>query len=143
MENAAKALLIAGGTFIAIITISIVVILFTSVMKITETYNTRIDTNEIAEFNSEITKYVTSNNSDSFINADDVVSIWNKINDWNSSTESEKITITGIIDFNNFDKNEFIINSSINNDYKYKCNIKEYYSETGRIKKIEITQVTS
>lgn len=58
MENATKALLIAGGVLIAIIIISIIVMTFQKTGTISKTYNKSIDQETIAEFNTNFTKYL-------------------------------------------------------------------------------------
>lgn len=56
MENASKALIIAGGTLIAILIISIGVAMASSLQKPAKTYYETLSTQEIAKINGEITK---------------------------------------------------------------------------------------
>ena len=58
MENATKALLIAGGVLIAIIIISVMVVTFQKTGNVSKTYKSNIDEEEITKFNTNFTKYV-------------------------------------------------------------------------------------
>ncbi len=58
MENATKALLIAGGVLIAIIIISVLVITFQKTGNVSRTYSQTVDQEQITIFNSNFTKYV-------------------------------------------------------------------------------------
>lgn len=58
MENATKALLIAGGVLIAIIILSVMVIMFQKTGNVTKTYDQTISQEEITKFNTNFTKYV-------------------------------------------------------------------------------------
>ncbi len=72
MENATKALLIAGGVLIAILIITVMVMLFNSTGNVSRTYNDRIETEEITKFNTNFTKYLGQK-----ITMHDVVTIYN------------------------------------------------------------------
>lgn len=61
MENATKALLIAGGVLIAIITISVLVITFQKVGSVSKTYDQTVSQEEITRFNTNFTKYLGQN----------------------------------------------------------------------------------
>lgn len=58
MENATKALLIAGGVLIAIIIISVMVITFKKTGNISKTYDKTINQEDVAKFNENFTKYL-------------------------------------------------------------------------------------
>ena len=57
MENASKALLMAGGILIAIIVITIGVVLFVNYKNIGASYEQQIKTAEIQKYNSNFTKF--------------------------------------------------------------------------------------
>lgn len=57
MENASKALLIAGGILIAILIMTIGIVLFTNYRRLEISYNQRLETSEIQKFNANFTKY--------------------------------------------------------------------------------------
>lgn len=58
MENATKALLIAGGVLIAILIITVMVMLFNSTGNVSRSYNDRIETEEVTKFNANFTQYL-------------------------------------------------------------------------------------
>lgn len=58
MENATKALLIAGGVLIAILIITVMVNLFNSTGNVSRSYNARIEAEEVTKFNSNFTQYL-------------------------------------------------------------------------------------
>lgn len=58
MENASKALLMAGGVLIAIIVISIGVFLFLSYGEIGSNYEETTATNEVMKYNTNFTKFL-------------------------------------------------------------------------------------
>ena len=57
MENASKALLMAGGVLIAILILTVVVILFNTYGQLAPTYEKELEENEIKKFNSNFTKF--------------------------------------------------------------------------------------
>lgn len=67
MENASKALIMAGSILIAIIIISLGVLIFKN-MANSATNNTTLDRQEIARFNSQISPYLGKNVSGSKVN---------------------------------------------------------------------------
>ena len=58
MENATKALLMAGGVLIAIIIISVLVITLQKTGNVSKSYDETVQTEEITKFNSNFTKYL-------------------------------------------------------------------------------------
>lgn len=58
MENATKALLIAGSVLISILIISLLVMIFNNTGNVSRTYNDRIESEDITKFNSNFTKYL-------------------------------------------------------------------------------------
>ena len=81
MDNASKALIIAGGMLIAIMVASLFVYLFTSYGSYAEDMYDRINERQITEANNEYTKYEGSNENTIY----DVVSVINKAKDNNKS----------------------------------------------------------
>ena len=61
MENASKALLIAGGVLIAILVLSIGVYLVSNLSKASDSYVSSLDTTEIIKYNSNFTIYIGRN----------------------------------------------------------------------------------
>lgn len=58
MENATKALLIAGGVLISIIIISVLVVTFQKYGNVLKTYDATVNQEEITKFNTNFTKYL-------------------------------------------------------------------------------------
>ena len=58
MENATKALIIAGGVLIAILIITLFVSVLQNTGKVSKQYNKAISSEQIASFNSNFTKYL-------------------------------------------------------------------------------------
>lgn len=81
MENASKALIIAGGMLIAIMVASLFVYLFTSYGSYAEDMYDRINERQITEANNEYTRYEGSDENTIY----DVVSVINKAKDNNKS----------------------------------------------------------
>lgn len=58
MENATKALLMAGGVLIAILIISVLVITFQKTGNVSKSYDKSVSQEEITKFNVNFTKYL-------------------------------------------------------------------------------------
>lgn len=82
MENASKALLMAGGILIALLVISALILMFNqiSVFKQSETSNEK--NTQLAKFNMDFEKYL----DDKGVSGSDIVSLANKITDYNSKS---------------------------------------------------------
>ena len=57
MENASKALLMGAGTLLAILIIFIAVRIFSSASDVTEAYQTKEVSSEVATFNTNFTRF--------------------------------------------------------------------------------------
>ena len=97
MENASKALIIAGEVLIGVIIITILVFMFNKVNEFTESYHDKSDRQELIAFNAEYAKYITNNTAAdaTYIYAEEVVTIVNQAIDWNKTTpnDNEKIIV--------------------------------------------------
>lgn len=83
MENASKALIIAGGILIAIMVASIFVYLFTTYGRYAENMYDRINQRQLTEANNEYTKYEGASDNTIY----DVVTVANKAKDHNTSLD--------------------------------------------------------
>ena len=121
MENASKALLIAGAVLLAILFISLVIYLVISGgdFLISSTSN---DSTEIKMFNSKFTKYEGNE-----IPGIDVKQLLKDINAVNSNTSDH-------IDLDSSGKTK---SNEIYNNKKYKVSL-SYSDETGKVNKIKI-----
>lgn len=81
MENASKALIIAGGVLIAIMVASLFVYLFTSYGNYSKNIYDRINQRQQTEANNEYTRYEGSEENNIY----DVVTVINKAKDNNTS----------------------------------------------------------
>lgn len=81
MENATKALLIAGSVLIAILLIAMGIRIFSSTNGTTEATKTTMDATSVAMFNSNFTQYLGTNKSKS-----DVIQLVNKVIAVNASS---------------------------------------------------------
>ena len=98
MENASKALLIGAGMLIALLVLSALVMMFNSLGLFQSTSNKSKASEQIAEFNMEFEAY---NRED--VLGIELVSLCNKINDYNAKYQEDEYTkITIIFTKNNF-----------------------------------------
>ena len=139
MENASKALLIAGGVLIAIIIITLAVILYTLFSNHSENYNEVMKVTQIQKFNSKFDVYIGRED----ITAQELISVVNLSNEYNGSVEilidNHKIpqghTSEDFIDDNN--------NKTFTCQHELGDNPNpEYNEETGKITKIRFTKNT-
>ena len=142
MENAAKAVLMAGEVLIGIIILSIMVALFLRMGEISETLNQRAENRDIVMFNTEYQKFQTGDEGadKEYLTPEEVVSLINKVHSWNMSTEdeTEEISLTlNEVDVN-VNGNDLTINliEFLKNNKKYdkvldeKDTIKDKYTQS-------------
>lgn len=93
MENASKALLIAGEVLIGLIVLSIFAFAFEKAYEFAESYQDRSAQQKIVAFNTQYTKYNTG--SRKHIYSEDVVTLTEQVLNWNQTTviDSEKIRL--------------------------------------------------
>lgn len=121
MENASKALLMAGGMLIALLVIGALVLMFNQIGDYEKGNQGIKKTSEIAEFNIDFIRYTEGN-----IKGVDIISLANKVINFNSKNGilnsidySKKITLN--IDVNDFSKlfgsNSYEIKNYDDNDF--------------------------
>ena len=125
MENATKALLIAGGVLIAIIIISVLVMTLQKTGNVSKTYDTTVSQEKITKFNVNFTKFVGQE-----LTIHQVVTICNFA--YNDKTHMVKV--------NNSTDNPYTSDKIQRNlDKKYTLTIpNNAYDENGYITKIQI-----
>ena len=133
MENASKALIIAGAVLIGILIISMGVLLATTLQKTAKTYYTSMNTNEIQKFNSEITKNFIIENGNTYITAQGIITLKNILNTETYKERDIQNNISVILR-NNSDAEFLTTNGTKNEKYKVEIN----YSKQGLINKITI-----
>ena len=142
MENASKALIIAGAVLIGILIISMGVLLATSLQKTAKTYYTSMTTNEIQKFNSEITKNFIIENEKTYITAQGIITLKNiLLTEKYSGIVKLKLfnnEISNQIDFTDEFQSEakFLSDYGLN-EQTYEVDIS--YSEQGMINNVTIT----
>ena len=132
MENASKALLIAGGVLIALIVIALFIVMFNNMSNIQKENEEQTKIEQLAAFNSEFEAY-----NKKVMYGTDVITLINKVAENNkkyNSNNDYKITIF---------LNDVIVTTSthlIGTDAErtiYTCTNIEY-NDLGRVSKIEI-----
>ena len=136
MENATKALLIAGGVLIGIIIMSLAVYLFSNMSNVSRQYYSEQDRREIAMFNNRFEKYA---NKDQMFTLFDMKTIFNlvdeckekygikvelKVKNGNISDSNIDNEIETAISDSKVEANNNVTNST--RTYKYKFNSIEY-----------------
>ena len=159
MENASKALLIAGEVLIGLIVLTILASVFDKGIQFAESFREKSDKQKIIAFNTEFTKYITTNTSTerTYIYAEDVISIINRAINWNETNADDTETVTVIIfdeagiieyeiqdtiDFDADDRVQFLTNYRLTDDptsleYKFSCEV-TLRTGTGRIETVII-----
>ena len=133
MENASKALIIAGAVLIGILIISMGVLLATTLQKTARTHYTSMSTNEIQKFNSEITKNFIIEDGQTYITAQGIITLKNILNTETYKESNINSNISNIM--GNKSDAEFLTTNGTKNE-KYKVEIE--YSDQGMINKIII-----
>lgn len=131
MENASKALIIAGAILISILIVSLGVLIFNR-MGGSAKEAANMDEQEVANFNSKITPYVGKNISGSQVNAliQLVISLDNAAKSSGDATKA--VTITYPISNNQKNKIEFdgTTVNGLNNEKRVKTGSGVYYTVT-------------
>lgn len=120
MENASKALLIAGSVLIAILLIAVGMKVFNSTTNTTDSAKTTMEATAIATFNNKFIPYIGTNKSGS-----QVRSLINVVVSSNAKNQQQVYINLGI-------------NDDISSQKHYKIEVKEYGK--GYIKSIIITE---
>lgn len=113
MENASKALLIAGGVLLSILILTLVVLSYNNIADYFKAKNNLTKAEQIAKLNNEYTQY---NRDD--VRGSELLSLVNKVVDYNdreAENDDEKITIKIAID----DLTNFYYKTGKENDINY------------------------
>lgn len=125
MENASKALLIAGGILVAMLILSIGIYLFNNYRDVGITYEKTLSAAEIEKFNSNFTKFEGRND----ITIQEIVSVVNFAKQYKEQTEIDiEVYISGneLKDDNTItliENNSSITESGITKVKYFKCGI--------------------
>lgn len=137
MENASKALIIAGGVLLAMMILSLVVYVASSMTDIAESEERRTLAEQTAEFNKS---YLSYNKSRMY--GTDVISVYNKAED-NNTKNNDNAEYK--IDIEILDEKGNNIQVSRDQEFKmtiFKCDKVEYSQITGRVKKMTFRKVS-
>lgn len=160
MENASKALLMAGEILIGVIILSIFAYAFQKMFEFAENYQDNSERQKIVAFNTQYTKYQTGGTGTeaTYIYSEDVVTLTEQVLNWNNETtiDSEKIELY-ILDQSggnifstktatqSFDRENFLDTYKLRGDptqalsreYKFSCKV-QMDDATGRVNRITI-----
>lgn len=134
MENAAKALLIAGGILIAIIILSMFVMMYNKMINIQNAQEEKTQLEQIAAFNAEYEAY-----NKKMMYGADVLTLKNKVEEHNRNNSNDRITIELPANFLNF---EYLTEEEKKDllQLRLKCTKMEY-NNSGRVSHIKIEPV--
>ncbi len=117
MENASKALLMAGGILIAIIILSIIVYMGTTTSRLAKSQDEKVLAEQTAEFNAQYEAYIKSR-----MYGTDVITVINKAKDYNTrlgtSEENYKINIILVLN-QDFDRTTQTVKRKANGEIEY------------------------
>lgn len=137
MENASKALIIAGGILLAMMILSLVVYVSLSMSDIAESEDRRTLAEQTTEFNKSYLSYNKSR-----VYGTDVITVYNKAED-NNIKNNDNMDYR--IEINILDENGKNLNVSRDQEFKmaiFKCENVEYSQITGRVKKMTFKKVS-
>ena len=143
MENASKALIIAGGVLIGVLIISLAVYLFVTFGQTSAEINSENSQKQLAQFNAKFTVYEGKEN----ITIYDIITVAGYANENNEYYENSNLDYLIEVYWNNINvankeglnrlKNEMKNQQKSDslNLTKYECKVTEY-NQNGRVKKI-------
>lgn len=131
MENASKALIMAGGVLIAIIIVSVIVLAFQRSGNVSADYSKSISREEISTFNANFTKYL-----DHELTIHQVVTIYN----FAKNNNTKQVDCDTTYNATNI-KEELKQEENLNKETIYKIQIISYDSE-GFVEKISFSSIT-
>ena len=135
MENASKALIIAGGVLIVILVLTLFAYINTKMGSGTHNLYSRLEDHDITEFNQKFLNYDGNKN----LKIQDVVTLINTANNANKNNNigaqvSILVNNASYLDKSTDELNELLMNNA---DKTYTCNV----TVTGKIvSKVEITE---
>lgn len=118
MENASKALLIAGGVLLALLIIVVLLRTYSGISSFQKTKLSQEEAQQIEEFNKQYTKYLGQ-----YVYGTEVISLQNKYKNDGMVKVSPEVTYTSETTY-------------------YKCTNIGYNTSTGRVNSITFEQVT-
>lgn len=147
MENASRALLMAGGILLGILILALMVALFATSSNFNKSYDEAKHSEAIQRFNTNFTKYLGHD-----LTIHEVITIYNfaKQNGFQDSNIGKPAIIGFDFDYQQIteDLNDANGKLTASSDYYkvekiYKLTIEDYNEDTGYISKIKFTQPTN
>ncbi|MEE1389174.1 MAG: hypothetical protein U0M00_01180 [Clostridia bacterium] len=139
MENASKALLMAGTILIAMLILAIGVYLASSFSQTSDTYYRRWSTEQVQQYNDQITRNFIIEDGTTYVTAQGIITIRNliKMSKYDEVTVLENNAGNSIVTPNeDLLKNSFDADGNLN---KYRVIKTERENETGLITKIKVS----
>lgn len=141
MENASKALMMAGGVLIAMLIIALLVRSLGSVAVFQMAQLTEEEQKQLMEFNQKYTKYLNE-----YVYGNEVLTLLNKYDHDIVYTPEYAVEVEIDGDTPTRNDNNYTYNAETNsygNETRYyKCTKIEYNNSTGRVNKIYFKQIT-
>ena len=138
MENASKALLMAGSILIALLIIASAVYLIDKAKQPSDAYYKRISAQEVEKYNTEITKNFIIENGETYITAQGIITLKNILNTETYKESNINSNISNIMG-NKSDAEFLTTKGTINKKYEVEIE----YSAQGMINDIKITNRTN
>lgn len=158
MENASKALIMAGGILIALLVIGALLLMFNQIGSYEKAQTTSEKNSQLAQFNSDFERYTDDNG----IKGVDIISIINKVTDFNNksgvaNSVNYDIKMSVTVDLKNFQdiyqvatevesmfkSNIVTIKDDNNQKYKYFNQIIVRYTELEKIYTLSVMSMLS
>lgn len=139
MENAAKALLMAGGVLIGILILTLAAYLYASFGGTSQVIQDRMDSNELEQFNNRFISYQSKECT--IYDVLTVVNMANEFNDKNELTSSDTNYYIKVLGPNSINNN-LTIDYVKSNWNKYSTNMGEFKLNIYKVKKIERSSLT-
>ena len=151
MENASKALIIAGTILIGVLLLALMVYLFSGASGLRRAYSNNVNNTRITEFNTKFTKYnITENMYDSsdgrdYVTIRDIVTLANYAKEFNEGLTEEdsvyiKVSLNNVnISGNSIEDNNKLLKDYM--DYKFVSKGVTLDNNTGRIKSISFIEL--
>lgn len=145
MENASKALILAGEILLGVLLLTLLVVVMRAMGIFSESVNKNIDEKTVSEFNTQFEVYVGRKN----LTAQDIISMGNLAKSYNltdegtnnkitvkvNGVESKYINLQNLTDEQSYD---FIKKYSVDNKNQFECIGVEYSKNTKKVNLVKI-----
>ena len=136
MENATRALTMAGGILIALMILGALLLMFNNLSSYQNKNDASEKDSQVAEFNNQFEPYNKQN-----LTLMELKSVWNKIQSNNSKNPEYKINTNIIKVYTNIDGDFTDFPEQDKQNHVYKCTSIEYNNPNGRISAMNFEKV--